>query len=377
MAPAETSVPTAPVEESIPTATVEPASPGRDRSSWRMVVAAVLVALLWPAMWAGGQGNVDALLGAGDDGPARAFVERDIPDLAPLEGIGHDGQQFYAIARHPFDPAAAGDAVDPAAYRYRRILFPFLAGLVAPDGGRPIIAAFFALSLIGVALGAAALKLLPGGPRWLPVAAALSPAVITSLTLSLSDALGAGLGLAAVAAATRRRWALAVLAATLAALTRETFLIVALGLLFTPGMPRPWRLLTLAVPASAVGAWMLWLAGRLDTSLLEGGSDQLAVPLTGYFSGDTDPQTFLMAAMAIALLGYGAWRTSRVAPHVAVVLGLQVVLLVCVSELVAFNWVNALRTAAPLLPLAIWAVVVRPDTAHADADADELVASAA
>jgi hypothetical protein len=330
-----------------------------------MVVAAVLVALLWPAMWAGGQGNVDALLGAGNDGPARAFVERDIPDLAPLAGVGHDGQQFYAIARHPFDPAAAGAAVDPAAYRYRRILFPLLAGLVAPDGGRPVIAAFFGLSLIGVALGAAALKLLPGGPRWLPVAAALSPAVITSLTLSLSDALGAGLGLAAVAAAGRRRWALAVLAATLAALTRETFLIVALGLLFTPGMPRPWRLLTVAVPAAAVGGWMLWLAGQLDTSLLEGGSDQLAVPLTGYLSGDTDPQTFLMAVMAVAVLGIGAWRTSRVAPHVAAILGLQVVLLVCVSDLVAFNWVNALRTAAPLLPLAIWAVVSRPVGADA------------
>jgi hypothetical protein len=324
-----------------------------------MVVAAVLVSLLWPLMWAGGQGNVDALLGAGDEGPSRDFVERDIPDLAPLEGVGHDGQQFYAIARHPFDPAAAGEAVDPPAYRYRRILFPLLAGLVAPDGGRAIIAAFFVLSLVGVALGAAALKLMPGGPRWLPVAAALSPAVITSLTLSLSDAFGSGLALAAIAAASRRRWALAVLAATAAALTRETFLIVAVGLLFAPGMPRPWRVASLAVPAAAVGGWMLWLSGRLDTSLLEGGSDQLALPLSGYFSGHTDAQTFLMAAMAIALLALGAWRTSRIAPHVAVVLGLQVVLLVCVSELVAFNWVNAVRTAAPLLPLAVWAVVVR------------------
>jgi hypothetical protein len=232
-----------------------------------------------------------------------------------------------------------------------------------------VIYAFFALSLIGVALGAAALKLMPGGPRWMPVVAALSPAVITSLTLSLSDALGSGLGLVALAAATRRRWALAVLAATLAALTRETFLIVALALVFAPVMPRPWRALSLAVPVAAVGGWMLWLAGRLDTFLLEGGSDQVALPFTGYLSGDTDAQTFLMAAMAIALLVLGAWRSSRIAPHVAVVLGLQVVLLVCVSELVAFNWVNAIRTAAPLLPLAVWAVVARPTPAATSAPA--------
>lgn len=356
MAPADTATPVAPAVESAAT----PAAPARDRSGWGMVVAAVLLALVWPLMWAGGQGSTDVLLGAGEEGPSRAFVERDIPDLAPLEGIGHDGQQFYAIARHPFDPEAAGDAVDPPAYRYRRILYPALAALVAPDGGRPVIWAFLALSLLGVALGAASLRLMPRGPRWLPLAAAVSPAVITSLTLSLSDALGSGLALGAIAAATRRRWALAVLAATAAGLTRETFLIVALALVFTPGMPRPWRALSLAVPVAAVGGWMLWLAGQLDTSILDGGSDQLAVPFSGYLSGHTDAQTFLMAAMAAVLLGVGAWRTSRVAPHVAVVLALEVVLLVCVSELVAFNWVNVVRTAAPLLPLAVWAVVTRP-----------------
>ena len=325
-----------------------------------MVLAAVLLSLVWPLMWAGGQGTADALLGAGDEGPSRAFVERDIPDLAPLKGVGHDGQQFYAMARHPFDPEAAGDAVDPPAYRYRRILFPALAGLVAPGGGRPVIYAFLGLSLLGVALGAAALKAMPGGPRWMPLAVAVSPAVITSLTLSLSDALGSGLALAAVAAATRRRWALAVLAATAAGLTRETFLIVALALVFTPDMPRPWRVVALAAPAAAVGGWMLWLSGRLDTSILDGGSDQLAVPFSGYLGGHTDAQTFFMAALAAVLLGVGAWRTSRIAPHVAVVLALEVVLLVCVSDLVAFNWVNVVRTAAPLLPLAVWAVVARP-----------------
>ena len=358
MAPSETTTATRPTDAGPITGT-ESAEPV-GRSSRGMVVAAVLLALVWPLMWAGGQGNVDALLGAGDDGPSRAFIERDIPDLAPLAGVGHDGQQFYAIARHPFDPAATGDAVQPQAYRYRRILYPLLAGLAAPGGGRPLIGAFFLLSLVGVALGAAALARMPGGPRWLPLAAALSPAVITSLTLSLSDALGSGLALVAIAAASRRRWALAVVAATLAALTRETFLVVALGLLFAPGMPRPWRLLSLAAPITAVGGWMIWLASRLDTSLLEGGSDQLALPLTGYLSGDTDPQTFFMGALAIVLLTFGAWRCYRIAPHVAVVLGLQAMLLVCVSELVAFNWVNAVRTAAPLLPLAVWALVARP-----------------
>lgn len=347
-------------------------APGR-REGWGMVAAAVLLSLLWPLMWAGGQGTVDALLGAGDEGPSRAAIEEEIPDLAPLEGVGHDGQQFYVIARHPFDPQAAEGAVGPLAYRYRRILFPLVAGRMAPGGGRPVIAAFFALSLLGVALGARALQLLGRGPRWMPLVAAVSPAVITSLTLSLSDALGSGLALMAVALASRRRWGWAVALAVLAALTRETFLVVAVALLLTPAMPVRWRAAALLAPVAAVGGWMLWLAGAIPgTSVLDGGSDQLALPFAGYLSGDTDAQTFLVAGLAIVLLVVGALRTRVVAPHVAAVLALQAVLLVCVSELVAFNWVNAVRTAAPLLPLAVWAVLLRPTPADADA---ELVAS--
>ncbi len=341
-----------------------------------MVLLALLIALIWPAMWAGSRGTVDVLLGAGEEGPSRQMIEDDIPDLAPLESVGHDGQQFYVISQHPFDPEAGADHLDTPAYRYRRILYPMLGGMLAPGGGRAVIGSFFLLSMVGVLLAALALRALPGGPRWLPVVAAVSPTVITSLTLSLSDAFGAGLGMAALSLATRRRWGWAVLCAVLAALTRETFLIVALGLVLAPGMPIRWRATSLVAPCLAVGGWLAWLGRQLSTSLLEGGSDQLAPPLTGYLAGDTDGQTFLVAALAVVLLVLGAWRCSRIAPHIAAVLVLQAILLVCVSELVAFNWVNCVRTAAPMLPLAVWALVAKttdPDTddgAHAAIGAD-------
>lgn len=332
---------------------------GEPRPPWTMVLAAVAIALLWPLLWATSQGTADALLGAGDLGPSRPFIESEIPDLAPLEGIGHDGQQFYVIARHPFDPTAADGAIDEPAYRYRRILFPLVSGAIAPGGGRPLIWAFLALSTLGVALGARALQRMGGGPRWLPLLAALNPGVIISLTLSLSDAFGSGLALMSVALATRRRWAAAIAFAVLAALTRETLVIVGLALAFTPGMPRPWRAAAAIVPGVAVAGWMLWLAGQLPGSTLDGSAKQMALPFTGYFTGAADAEAMFMAALALVLLVGGAWVTRHRAPHVAAVLGLQAVLLACVSDLVAFDWANSVRTAAPMLPLALWAILTR------------------
>ena len=43
------------------------------------------------------------LLQAGDRGPSAAVIQRDFPDTPLLSGGGHDGQQFYAIARQPMN----------------------------------------------------------------------------------------------------------------------------------------------------------------------------------------------------------------------------------------------------------------------------------
>jgi hypothetical protein len=334
---------------------------------WHVVALTVVLALAWPLLGGATQGGFDALLGAGEEGPSRAAVERDIPDLAPMPGIGHDGQQFYVIARNPLDPSAAEAAVPAPSYRYRRILFPALGWLLAPGGGRQLIGAFLVLSLVGTAIGARSLQKLDGARPWLPLTMAVSPAVITSLMMSLSDAFGAGLALAAVAAAGHRRWFAALAMLVLAALTRESFLLVAAGLAFTPGMPPRWRTATVAVPTAVVGAWSLWCADAAGVSVLDGGPAQLALPLTGWASGSTDLNTFLLAGLCGTLLVAGAWRCRRYAPHVTVVLSLQFLLLISLSELVAFHWVNALRTATPLLPLALWALTLRDPTATPDA----------
>ena len=60
--------------------------------------------------------------------------------------------------------------------------------------------------------------------------------------------------------------------------------------------------------------------------------------------------------MVFVLLLAGAWRSWRDAPHVAAACAGGALLLACISDLVAFNWVNSMRPVAPMVPLALWAL---------------------
>jgi hypothetical protein len=354
----------APAQVSSPIATAAAASSPdtpQPRSAWPMIAAAVAVAAVWAGMYVAGYGSFDALLGVGPQGPSRALIEAEIEDLALTHDVGHDGQQFYVIARHPFDPQAVGDAVEPVAYRYRRILFPLIGTIFAPDGGRPLIAVFLIQSLVGVALGAWALSRLPRAPSWLPVTIALTPGVVAAVGRSLSDALAAGLGLVAVTLATERRWTTMILVLVAAALTRETLLLVAAGLVFTPGMPWRIRIATLAIPGLAFATWSTWVSWAAGSPPTKGGFEQFALPMVGWMSPHVGPIDLALGLAAIGLLAAAAWRARRELPHVAVICGLGALLLVCLSDRVTFCWINSMRPVAPMMPLAVWVLFREPE----------------
>lgn len=330
--------------------------PAFARSRAGIVLVTVVLSLMWPALKIAAYGSFDAVLGVGPRSPALSAVEADIPDLHRTTDYGHDGQYFYVIARHPFDPRAAKGSVVPLAYRYRRILYPALAAVLAPNGGRWLITVFLLLSLAGVAMGAHALSRMPGGRWWLPLTMAFSPGVIAALGMSLSDAFAAGLGLLAVALSMERRWWPMVAALVAAALTRETMMVVVAGLALAPGMTRQMRAATVAIPGAALGAWSWWSARAAGADAAEGGSQQMALPFQGWASRYVPGNERLLMGVVLLLMLAGAWRCWRDAPHVAAVLVLGSALLVCISDLVAFTWENSLRPVGAMVPLALWAL---------------------
>jgi hypothetical protein len=318
-----------------------------------IVVATVLLAGVWPTAWALRQGDISALVGPGAAGPSIELLAREVPGLVVVPNAGHDGQQFYAIARKPFRPRETARYLTTPSYRYRRILFPLLGWAVAPHGGRQLILALAAIGLLSVALSAASLRALPGSPAWLPVVVAVTPGVICSLMLGLSDTLALALTLLAFAAAAHRRWAVVVVALVLAALAKETAFLAAPALALTPRMPVRARLATIAAPAIVLMGWVAWVNHALNASLST--ASQFGRPLSGWINS-TDSATGIALGLLLAVtIAVGAWRAHG-APHVRAYLLVLLALMAVLAPDITESWINTSRSVIAGLPLAAWAI---------------------
>ena len=178
-------------------------------------------------------GNPVGLIQPGADGPSAGAFERDFPQLDLPGGLGHDGQQFYVIARAPTDLDTLERDLDRPRYRLQRPVFPALAWLLHPSGGGYglvwAIAAVGAAAVFLAGLAAGALASHLGGGTWPALLVPLLPGTYAALRLSLADTLALGLVLVALLLAERRRGGAAAVLAILAVLTKESILVVLVG----------------------------------------------------------------------------------------------------------------------------------------------------
>ena len=178
-------------------------------------------------------GNAVGLIQPGAAGPSAAVFAEDFPQLDLPDGLGHDGQQFYVVARAPTDLDALERGLDRPRYRLQRPLFPALVWMLHPSGGgyglvwAMAAVGTLAVFLAGLAAGALATHL--GGGTWPTLLVPLLPGTYAALRLSLADTLALGLVLLAVFLAERRRLWGAVIGAVLAVLTKESILVVLVG----------------------------------------------------------------------------------------------------------------------------------------------------
>jgi hypothetical protein len=318
-----------------------------------MVALAVAVAAVWPVYRATANHSFSAILSAGIVGPSTPLIAAEVPDLVVTENAGHDGQQFYAVARHPFDPEASAPYLANPVYRYRRIVFPLLGWALAPSGGTRLIAALMVVGLGGVALGAASVSLLPGAPRWLPVIVGLTPGVIAATGLTLGDSLALGFTLAAFAASAHRRPSLTLVALVLGVLTRETVMLAALALALAPGLERKWRLSFVVAPSALLMAWVLWVSHVLGIPANDGNANQFSLPLMGWIDSGSDLDGLVIGVLLGLVLIAGIVRTRDDIP-VCAYLALLLALFVVLSPAVTVSWLNTTRAVIAGVPLAAW-----------------------
>jgi hypothetical protein len=286
----------------------EPAVPIRRSPAWRRspwtvagLVFILYVAWLLKAFLSGH--DAAERIGFGQDfvdrPHAQALMHVDPNSRFVYKGFGVDGQFYYFIA---VDPLNARYFEDDAAYRYKHILYPMLARLLALGRTSLIPITMLLINVLAVAGGtlavAAWLRRKSLSP-WPALIYGLNPALFTAVRYDYTEPLSYGLIALAVylySFGGRRQLLGSSVCFALAALTRDkaiafTFFYGA-GLLL-PGLshrdPRRWmRELRTRVPRAAIFAAIAGLPVALYEVFLKlwlhalpAVNGQLAAPLTG------------------------------------------------------------------------------------------------
>ncbi len=158
---------------------------------------------------------------------------------------GFDGQFFYRLAIDPFSTAhtAAGITLDVPGMRLTRLGYPLLASTLSGGVESAVpwsLLTVNLLALVALAMIGAELARRSGLHRIWGLAFLLWPGFAYSLTHDLSELVAAALVLGGLLAARAERTAWAAVLLTAAALTRETTLLVAAGLVVA-GCWQRWR----------------------------------------------------------------------------------------------------------------------------------------
>jgi len=315
--------------------------------------AALVVALSIAA----GVGGLSGLLRVGEDFPIRDYIVADLGDVELATGVGHDGQQYYGIARDPLGLGEVPKLVDNPSYRYLFILYPALAGGFGAFSPDVTVAAMLALAVVGFGLaGASSLMLnhqLGGRPSVAHLAVA-NAGLLLAVRFLLPDALALGLAMLGVTLAVAGKDRPAAVALGLAILAKVTYLLFPLALgawLWPTDRKRAWWL-TVA-PAVPTVVWVGYVFIRFGPST----AGNLSAPFTGFIGAfdlwsDVSSGEVFMALLAAALVVAGA-VLAIISQHrlLRLLLVAWVAVGVISSEFVWKFGNNTLRALAPL-----WAV---------------------
>ena len=216
---------------------------------------------------------------------------------------GYDGQWYHLIAHDPWQKRGLDRFIDNPRIRYRRVLLPGLAHLLAAGQDRYVDAVYLSLVLLSIFLGAFWLSTygrVHGATPWLGAAFLLVPAVLVTIDRLTVDAVLACLCVGFVLfLETNPGWPLylVVLAAPLA---RETGLVLLAGYVGALVLERRFRRAAVFSTAALPAAAWYWL---VSTRTAPDPTAWLQVwPLAGFAQRVLHPYPYQFS-MAVNLAG--------------------------------------------------------------------------
>lgn len=317
-----------------------------------------MTALLIAGLVASLNGGWPGLLTVGEDFPIRDYITEDFNDIQLAAGVGHDGQQYYGIARDPFARGQVPDLLDNAGYRYLHVMYPAAAGGLGlfPPYVTVVGMVLLAAAGFGLTAGAAhALGVRLGDDGIVAVALIANIGLLMSVRFLTPDALALGLAMVGVTLAfdDRDRPALVMLA--LATLTKAPYFVFPLAVAAWH-IRDPRRAARFAVlPALPLLAWAAYLTTRFDVTT----AGNLDLPFVGLLNArelwDSVSQGEMIQALAAAaLVGVAVWLLA-VTPSSEMrwLLGAWILIALVSSEFVWEYGNNTLRVLAPLWTLGV------------------------
>jgi len=294
------------------------------------------------------------------------------PDLAAgtyrVPGLGYDGQFYRYLAHDPFLRKDYARYVDAPQLRFRRVLLPFAAWLLAFGNDAWIDGAFIALELIFLGLGvywtAALLARRGRSPLW-GLLFVLVPATLASFDRMLLDGPLAALFAGFLLYYEEERWTPLWIVVALAALTRENGLALIAALVVDRWWHSDWRKAAWFAAAAAPSlAWYGFLALRLPP---DAPPSQFEIPAWGivrrlfWLRPYPDPrlQWLLRITDVLAVLGLAAslilavyWLRQRRFDALTVCIGLFVLLGLVMGS--RAHMTDAFGFSRPVSPLFLW-----------------------
>ena len=237
------------------------------------------------------------------------------------------------------------------------------------------LAAFTVIGF-GVATAATAdVASLPGARWWAVLGVLGNLGLWLSVQLATADSLAIALAMLAVSLAIRRRTRWAVLALAAAALTKDAYLLFAVGLagwMFFEGEGRRAIAVALA-PAVPLGLWVGWLSWQVGNGL--SAKNNFSWPLVGMVESFTEWEStgdLVQAMVALAALVGGLIVVVLIRHRLIAWLTVPWIVVALVSSVVVWgDGNNAVRAFAPLWLFvwlgAGWWVQTRSSTAAAEA----------
>jgi len=280
------------------------------RTSLLVAAVCVVAAFTWQALVVHYQygGNWTGLYYAGERFPERPPLSEKIWTFPDSDG--YDGQWYHYIAHDPWFRRGFDRFIDAPRLRYRRILLPALANLLAGGQDRYVDRMYLGLMLVSVFLGSwwmsryAALR---GFSPWLGLGFLLAPGVMISIDRLTVDGV-----LAAMCAGfvwfmeCSPGWPLYLLVLC-APLVRETGLLLPCGyvaaLLLARRFGRAGVFSTALIPTAG---WYWWVARHTTPDT---GQWFQELPLTGYLHQLFHPNSYPLAlpvALVVTVLDYVA-----------------------------------------------------------------------